>query len=130
MKPEKAIDFETAKTLNSNYNATRAKLHKDVLGKDDSNAVWYSLKELEEYMDYIKSEGRLKGYSVDGIRFYMGVYPETAADGRAGFTTIFLAPTKEVTDIDTHESSSVDILDIAAYNFGSMGNPPKFQYGE
>ncbi|MFT3794689.1 hypothetical protein [Flavobacterium sp.] len=129
MKPEKAINVETARELSANYNKTRAELHKSVLGKDDSNAVWYSLAELEEYINYIKEEGAKKGYAVEGIRFYMGVYPDTAPNGHAGYTTLFLAPTGKKAGDDTQEPFSRDILDIEAMNFGSMGNPPKFEYG-
>lgn len=129
MRPEKAISVETARELNENYNKTRANLHKTLLGKDDSNAVWYSLAELEEYINYIKTEGAQKGYTIEGIRIYMGVYPETASNGRAGYTTVFLAPTGRKTGDDAIEPFSKDILDIEAMNFGSMGHPPKLEYG-
>ena len=91
MEPTQLISLEKARELNKNYNDTRAALHQQKLGKEDANAVWYSLQELENYIAYIKKQGVEKGYDVDGIRLYMGVYPSTDEASKAGYTTLFLA---------------------------------------
>jgi len=132
MEPTQLITLEKARELNKNYNDTRAGLHQQKLGKEDANAVWYSLQELENYIAYIKRQGIEKGFDVDGIRLYMGVYPATEEASKAGYTTIFLAPTglaKNVQKQATNTGGSPDILAINAMNFGSMGNPPKLKYG-
>lgn len=135
VKPQQLISVETAKTLNSNYNAKRADLHLKAIGTEDANAIWYSLEELENYIEYIKSEGEQQGFSVDGIRFYLGVYPETEQKGKAGYTTIFLSPTGQSVEesklekMEINAGDSQDITSIEPLNFGSMGNPPKMEYG-
>ena len=109
------------------------------MGKEDANAVWYALTELESYIAYIKEEGKAQGYDVDGIRFYMGVYPDDEDAAVAGFSTIFLSATgtKDTNKAEgglqkaaASNGGSEDIHTIDAMNFGSMGNPPKLKYGE
>ncbi|WP_395046522.1 hypothetical protein [Flavobacterium sp.] len=136
IKPSQLISPEKATELNSNYNTKRADLHLKAIGKEDANAVWYSIEELENYIEYIKSEGDQQGYTIDGIRFYLGVYSETEKAERAGYTTIFLSPTgKSIEESKfekfaiVEEGCSQDITSIEPLNFGSMGNPPKMEYG-
>ncbi|MEO8235659.1 MAG: hypothetical protein ABI549_09620, partial [Flavobacterium sp.] len=134
VKPKQLISVEKAKELNSNYNTKRSDLLFKTTGKEDANAIWYSIEELENYIEYIKSEGEQQGYTIDGIRFYFGVYSE--AEEKAGYTTIFLSPTgKSVEESQLgkfeigEEECSQDITTIESLNFGSMGNPPKMEYG-
>ncbi|MGX7666363.1 hypothetical protein [Flavobacterium pedocola] len=134
--PTQLISVERGIELSSNYCVQKGSLLKTAMGNDDANAVWYSLEELENYIAYIKSEGLNKGYVVDGIRFYLGLYPETDLGNKAGHTTIFLAPTGVSAELNmmdlqliNREEGSCDITEIEPLNFGSMGNPPKVQYG-
>jgi hypothetical protein len=123
------ITLEKGKELNLNYN-TQTPLRLTANGADDANAVWYSLEDLENYINYIKNEGVQKGYTVDGIRFYIGKYSAAEANGRAGYTTIFLSPTgSPVGQTNSTSQGSKDITTIKPLNFGSMGNPPKMIYG-
>lgn len=136
--PKQLISTEKAKELNQNFIAQRTDLLKKAMGKEDANAIWYSLEELENYIEYIKSSGSEKGYVVDGIRFYFGVYSETEGKGKAGYTTLFLSPTgKSISEkrvassllLEEETGDSQDIALIEPLNFGSMGNPPKMEYG-
>lgn len=137
-KPTQLIKSEKAKELNRNYLETRHRLISGSIGKEDANAAWYSLKELENYINYIKKEGKSKGYKVDGIRFYLGAYPnDNSAEGN--MTTIFLTPTGKKIEVQkgsvlnlpaitqTLEENS-DIEEISPMNFGGMGHPPKAIY--
>lgn len=131
VQPAQLITVEKAKELNQNFNLLR------LTASEDANAVWYSLEELQNYINYIKNEGNQKGYIVDGIRFYLGVYPLTEPNGKAGYTTIFLSPTGQQvqtagvkSSLLFQQGSSDDITVIQPLNFGSMGNPPKMTYGE
>ncbi|MGH2664956.1 hypothetical protein [Flavobacterium sp.] len=135
--PKNLISTEKAKELNRNFNIKRADLHEKAIGKQDANAVWYSIEDLENYIEYIKTSGSEKGYVIDGIRFYFGVYSETDGKGKAGYSTLFLSPTGKSINARVAESSSSeqdqesgkDITSIEPLNFGSMGNPPKMEYG-
>jgi hypothetical protein len=137
--PIQFISHEKAKELNQNFNTQRSPLHKTAKGSDDANAIWYSLESLESYIDYIKTEGEQKGYQVDGIRFYFGVYSDTEIVGKAGHTTLFLSPTGKPKErellslpdtIRPNSKISRDITELRPMNFGGMGNPPKMEYGK
>lgn len=124
-EPSQLISKDFARLLNNNYTAKNS-------NSKDPNAIWFSLKELENYIHYIKKQGIEKGYEIDGIRFYIGTYPNDAKyDDKAGLTTLFLSPTGTKTELalisKTTEQSS-DIEEISPMNYGSMGNPPKMLY--
>lgn len=133
-EPKQLITSEFAKQLNQEYIKERANLKAKINGEEDANAVWYSLEELENYINYIKEEGESKGIEVTGIRFYFGVYPKnTEEKGKAGKTTIFLTPTKK-NDVDgvmrmVVMEENADATEIEPMNYGTMGNPPKLEYG-
>lgn len=137
-KPSQLITKEFARQLNVNYNSKRASLTAKKSQKEDANAIWYSLEELENYIHYIKTSGAKDGYNVDGIRFYFGVYPDDEKHGeKAGLTTIFLVPTgkkaekttaKIQTFALTQEESSSDIPSLEPMNYGNIGRPPSLLY--
>jgi hypothetical protein len=138
-EPKQLISVELAKDLNLRYISERHKLISATIGKEDANAIWYSIEELENYINYAKTQGLNKGYEVKGIRFYLGVYPqdEKTYGEKAGLTTLFLAPTgvrktqkAGILNIaQVQDPSLSDILEVEPLNFGTMGNPPKIEYG-
>lgn len=136
MTTPKLISKEFAIELNQNYINMRSPIIRQSIGSDDFDCVWYSLEELEGYIAYIKAEGADKGFTVDGIRLYMGVYPSDGSYGpKAGKTTIFLSPTGQAANRGASGVSSSsgnyqapDIIDIQPMNFGTAGNPPIIDY--
>lgn len=136
-KPNQLISKEFAKQLNVNYNKKRASLTAKKAQKEDANAIWYSLEELENYIHYIKTNGAKDGYNVDGIRFYFGVYPDDEKHGeKAGLTTLFLVPTGKKAATETAkiqsfamaQESSSDIPSLEPMNYGNIGRPPSLIY--
>jgi len=137
-KPSQLITKEFARQLNVNYNNKRASLTAKKAQKEDANAIWYSLEELENYIHYIKTNGAKDGYNVDGIRFYFGVYPDDEKHGeKAGLTTLFLVPTGKKIENNTakiqnfalvQEASSSDIQSLDPMNYGNIGRPPSLLY--
>ncbi|MES2747713.1 MAG: hypothetical protein V4648_05010 [Bacteroidota bacterium] len=124
--PTQLITKAFAITLNQNYINERSRLISGEIGYDDANAIWYSLEELENYIAYIKSEAAKIDYTADGIRFYLGVYPNEPEYGdKAGMTNIFLSPTGYQ---NGQQSSNADIADIDPMNGGGLGNPPIIDY--
>ncbi|MCV9927626.1 hypothetical protein OIU83_08195 [Flavobacterium sp. LS1R49] len=140
-QPSQLITKEFAKELNLNYNKkkTRSTTAKTTQ-KEDANAIWYSLEELENYIHYIKTKGTEDGYAVDGIRFYFGVYPDDKKHGeKAGLTTLFLVPTGKKTQTNTttakiqtfalvEEETPSDIQSLSPMNYGNIGRPPSLVY--
>lgn len=135
-KPKQLITKEFAKLLNENYNKTRYPLIKEAIKKEDANAIWFSIEELENYIKYIKAEAKKQKYTIDGIRFHFGAYPEDKKYAeKSGLTTLFLAPTgtKKITKtkVAAKVEKSIEIddsLNIAPLNYGSIGNPPPIPY--
>lgn len=98
-KPPGVIDIAQADSLNNNWSKYRCKAVDSCIrvqtgGKKDkdSRSVWWSLKEVKQYLRYAKKESKNKGYEMTGIRVYLGVYGKE--DGKeADCTTMFIVPT-------------------------------------
>ncbi len=118
-KPKKCISVLEAKQLQKNWIDTRAKDIEKALDEEDVRVVFFTVAELEEYLEYVKSESKKQGFFNPGIRIYFAAYN----DEKSTKATVFLAPAKG----DTIES---DInYKIEALNKGSQGWPPnKYNY--
>lgn len=138
-KPSQLITREFAQQLNLNYtNKKQTFLKAQSNEKEDANAIWYSIEELEKYIHYVKTKGTEDGYNVDGIRFYFGVYPDDEKHGeKAGLTTLFLVPTGKKTKTNTtkiqsfalvQEEETMDIQSLEPMNYGNIGRPPSLIY--
>ena len=124
VKVGKLVNTEHVDTVVRNYKKNRWVHNSKRLGKEDSLSVWYSVAELEEYLEKVKTHGG------DGIRMYFGVYGDDYTDQPlyAGRQTVVLVATKTkqtdqgVSDkdiyINTGHSSS-----ILAYNAGRVCPP-------
>ncbi len=129
---EKLITNEQAIQLNECY---KEKQHG--FGAENDNNLscssWYSLEDLEGYINYVKQQALEKKVTVDGIRFYFGVYPKDSTDkSKVGQNTLFMCPTKASGEFSKEdgESNSENITGISAMNYSSTGNPPKNDFGE
>jgi len=138
-RPTQLITKKFAKELHLNFMKYRASIIAKYIKREDANAVWFSVEELENYIHYIKSKGEKKGYDVKGIHFYFGVYPESKKYAeKAGLMTLFLTATgkriktPKTAEIQTfalvHESDDSDIESIEPMNYGSIGRPPSLDY--
>jgi hypothetical protein len=138
-RPTQLITKKFAKELQLNFMKFRASIIAKYIKKEDANAVWFSVEELENYIHYIKTKGEKTGYNVNGIRFYFGVYPDDKKYAeKAGLMTLFLTATGKkiktpsATGIQTfaliHENGDADISSIEPMNYGSIGRPPSLLY--
>ncbi|KAB8152323.1 hypothetical protein EZY14_014875 [Kordia sp. TARA_039_SRF] len=134
---DKLISSEQATALNDNFKAKQKSMYSTENNSNFSCSSWYSLEDLEGYINYVKEQALAQKINVDGIRFYFGVYPENTKDKtKAGQNTLFMCPTKKSVTIaegrfsEEEGSDSKDITTISAMNYGSTGNPPKNDYGE
>lgn len=150
-RPTQLITKKFAKDLHLNFMKYRAGIIAKYIKKEDANAVWFSVEELENYIHYIKTKGEKTGYDVKGIRFYFGVYPdERKYAEKAGLMTLFLTATGKIkpktlntTGIQTFASvredenadtsasrddDNADISTIEPMNYGSIGRPPSLLY--
>lgn len=114
LKPEKCISVDSAKELQQNWKTTRAIDIEKSLGTEDAREFLFSLSELQQFLDYVKSASALEGIKNPGIRVYFGVYDNDMNDK----STVFLAPTKGV------ESGAANNYNIDPLNKGISGHPP------
>lgn len=137
-RPTQLITKKFGKELHSNFMKHRASIIARYIKKEDANAVWFSVEELENYIHYIKTKGEKTGYKVNGIRFYFGVYPEDRKYAeKAGLMTLFLTATGKKIRTKTdeiqnfalvRENEDSDIESIDPMNYGSIGRPPSLSY--
>lgn len=139
-RPNKLITRKFAKKLHLNFMKYRASIIAKYIEKEDANAVWFSLEELENYIHYIKTKGEKIDYDVNGIRIYFGVYPEQKKyEEKAGLMTVFLQATgkrirkaSKQGEVQTFHvmmmNEESDISMIEPMNYGSIGRPPSLLY--
>ena len=124
LKAGKYVDREHVDSVVRTYKQERWKYNTERLGKADSLSVWYSVEELEEYLNYVKE------YGADGVRFYFGAYPEDfqKVPEYAGRQTIVMVGTKNVNNGDRRANKDLYIGDgkeqkLLAYNIGALCPP-------
>jgi hypothetical protein len=86
----KYVDTNHVDTAIKTYKQERWIHNSKRIGKEDSLSAWYSVEELEGFIDTIKQHG------ADGIKFYFGAYPDSYDEKPeyAGLQTIVMVATK------------------------------------
>ena len=72
-KAGQLVNSKHVDSLLSNYKKERWLQNSNHIGKADSLSVWYSLDQLQEFLDTAKATG------ADGIKMYFGVYDAATA---------------------------------------------------
>ncbi|WP_037320840.1 hypothetical protein [Salegentibacter sp. Hel_I_6] len=123
-KPKKCISVEEARKEQDEWVKTRGKDIREAEGYEDTREFWYSVDELQEYLDYVKEKSKEQGVEKPGIRFYLGAYP--TINDKKGYSTMFLSPTKEAAgDTATaKEDSDPNNYEIEPMNIIQSGDPP------
>src|SRR5690606_371121 len=97
VKPKGVITVEQAKVLNDNWtihrkSAVDSAAKKQGRDQDDRSTYW-SLEDIENYLGYAKNYSDSLGYTMTGIRVYLGEYGENAGQTKKNLTTMFIVPT-------------------------------------
>ena len=124
LKTGKLVDTAHVDTVIKNYKKERWVHNSKRIGKEDSLSVWYSVEELEDFLQKAKEHGG------DGIKIYFGAYGNEDAPKPlyAGRQTVVLVATKQKETaqgtvnkdiyINTAEGNT-----ILAYNVGGLCPP-------
>lgn len=132
--PKGLISSDQAKTLDQAYNE-RHRLISDSLVKregGDNRSAWYELNQVRNYLIYAENEAKELGYTMDGVRIYLGAHPNE--NGKAGYTTLFFVPTGKPNKATASlfnfsmQSGGGDIPGGGGLDFGNRGNPPDANY--
>lgn len=100
---EKLVDQKLMEQLDATYSANNYLIINSARedGSKDSREYWYSIEDLEGYIDFVKNEAKQKNYQLSGIKIKMGQYPASGKfDPRlnpkyAGYQAVYLVPTGE-----------------------------------
>ena len=124
VKAGKLVDTAHVNTVVRNYKTERWVHNSRRIGKEDSLSVWYSVEELENFLNKVKQHGG------DGIKLYFGAYDEVNAPQPlyAGRQTVVLVATKQKEKGDKMIDKDVYIqtekgTSILAYNIGKICPP-------
>ena len=113
-KPTKCITVANAKQLHENWINTRAADIEKAMGSVDVRDVFYTVAELEEYLEYVKTESNKQGFSTPGIRIFFAAHNDESSTK----ATVFLAPTEGNT-LTSDTNYNIEPLDK-----GGHGWPP------
>jgi hypothetical protein len=58
-----------------------------------TRSVWWSLQEVNEYLVYAKAKSDTLGYSMTGVRVYLGNYGKNSDAAKKNRNTMFIVPT-------------------------------------
>lgn len=124
-KPKKCISVEEARELHDNWCENRKKHLEKCLGHEDDREFWWSVEELEEYLEYVKAESKEQGINDPGIRIYLGAYSKGTCKMGKGYSTLFMTPTgSSVRSLGKDGGNAQNNYDIAPFNGGGAGRPP------
>ena len=133
--PKGVISVQDAIALDAKWTETRKAAVDSAAGKPDNRSVWYSLQDMRDYLNYAEAQAKDLGYTMDGIRIYMGVYGDKAPVDKAGYSTLFIVPTgpKGISQGSSGPTNMVppgenDIPGGNPLNDGGGGNPPSANY--
>jgi hypothetical protein len=124
-KEQAALQSEALKAIYSNRTNSAFEL---------SASNYYTLKELESYIEYAKREAAKQKINLDGFRIYMGLFPnDPKFEDKQNFLTVFITPTgssatQEGAFFTNMQEGGSDITTIGSLEYGGNGNPPSASY--
>jgi len=113
-KPKNCITVAEAKALQKNWNDNQAKDIEKATGSKDVCAVTFNIDQLQQFIDYVKSESTKQSIEKPGIRVYFAAY-DSGKDDKA---TVFLNAT------ESDDGNSANNYGIDPLNRGGNGWPP------
>lgn len=126
--PKGAITPEKAMALDKQFNKRHQLISDSILKKPDNRSAWFTLEDLRGYLDFAENEAKGLGYRMNGVRVYLGAYPNN------GYTTVFFIPTghkiksQGSMGMVTYGDDNGDIEESTGLNAGQNGYPPQANY--
>lgn len=133
-EPKGIISPDEAKTLDQAFDSRHQLISDSILKRPDNRSSWYSLSDMRSYLNSAEKQTDGLGYKMNGIRVYLGAYPNTA--NQPGYTTMFFVPTGfrtlakgTMNPFNFMQSpKNQDIPGGIGLNMGGGGNPPDANY--
>ena len=111
-KPKDCITVVKAKAIQKKWNDNQANDIEKATGSKDVIAVTFNIDQLQEYIDYVKSESSNQTIEKPGIRVYF------AAQEKDGKATVFFSAS------ESDDANSANNYNIDPLNGGGGGWPP------
>lgn len=132
--PKGLITPDEARKLDEAYNPRYQLISDSIVTRrgGDNRSSWYGLDQVRNYLDYAEKEAKELGYTMNGVRLYLGAHPDQ--NGEAGYTTMFFIPTGRSDKAQAamlNLSMGDDDGDIpggGGMNMGGDGMPPSANY--
>lgn len=132
--PKGVITSKEAKTLDAAYNIKHQIINDSLFKKStdggDNRSSWWSLEDIQNYINYAEHQSGELGYTMNGMRVYLGSYPDD--ESGTGLTTMFMVPTgvKNVAkgSMLSLQGGNNDIFDADVLNRSEHGKPPSANY--
>ncbi|OUR91116.1 hypothetical protein A9Q87_11625 [Flavobacteriales bacterium 34_180_T64] len=131
--PKGLITPAEAKALDKAFNSRHQLISDSIVKRPDNRSSWYSLEDMRAYLDLAEAEARAAGYTMNGVRLYLGAHPDNGST--VGYTTMFLVPTGEkntsegnMVNMNIQLGKSNDIPGANGLNDGEDGDPPSANY--
>ena len=134
LEPKGLIKPNEVKVLDQAYNL-RHRIISDSLFRNtktgDNRSSWWSIDEIQNYINYAENQAGALGYTMDGLRLYLGAHPDV--NGETGLTTMFFIPTgikntSKGSMLPLLQGGSNDIQGANGLNKGNHGDPPGANY--
>ena len=129
LKPKGAKPSSDGQKLNDLWTAKRKAANDKAAGKVDNRSAWWSVEDIQNYIAFAENQVGQMGYTMDGIRIFLGVYPGNSANDRDDYTTMFMAPTGKKGGSTTQagaQSPTIEGADVL--NDSPTGHPPGSGY--
>lgn len=125
LKVGKYVNTAHVDTVIRNYKQERWVQNSERIGKEDSLSAWWSVEELEGFIEHAKTHG------ADGVKFYFAAYDKESAPipEYEDRQTLVMVATKQKENADgTTKNKDIYITtdkgsSIVAYNMGSLCPP-------
>lgn len=129
IKPNEASVLDLAYDLK--HHIINDSLYRKSTNGGDNRSSWWSIEDIQSYINYAENQAGELGYTMDGLRVYLGAYPNTK--GETGLTTMFIVPTgilntSQGSMTPMFQGASGDIKGADGLNFGQSGTPPGSNY--
>jgi hypothetical protein len=120
----KFVNTTHVDTLIKNYKQKRWVQNSQRLGKEDSLSVWFSVEDIEVFLEKAKEHGG------DGVRFYFGAYEEKFEEMPVyeGRQTLVMVATKQKETLAGNTNKDIYFntekgTSILAFNYGQVCPP-------
>lgn len=114
IKPNGLITPSEAKTLDQAFNTRHALISDSIVKRPDNRSSWYALEDMRNYLNYAEKQAKDLGYTMDGVRVYLGAYPDVK--DQVGYTTMFFIPTGyQITSEDGTAISKLPFKKVAIF---------------